>query len=134
MGYLWFFFFKLMIRGLFLQVYHKQCFSCFECGVQLESTTVNDHAYGIYCGGETTKWEADSFCALFIPSVLRAPFHTKATDTRCKIVQYCRQSMLRAMLHDSICCNFGNIACSIEHTQCCTVCPLFKSFLCSSIG
>ncbi|XP_031572281.1 cysteine and glycine-rich protein 3-like [Actinia tenebrosa] len=32
------------------QVYHKQCFSCFECGIQLESTTVNDHEYGIYCG------------------------------------------------------------------------------------
>ncbi|XP_020900345.2 cysteine and glycine-rich protein 1 [Exaiptasia diaphana] len=30
-------------------VYHRNCFVCFECGIRLESTTVNDHEHGIYC-------------------------------------------------------------------------------------
>ncbi|XP_048585238.1 cysteine and glycine-rich protein 1 [Nematostella vectensis] len=30
-------------------VYHKQCFACFNCKSKLESTTVNDHESGIYC-------------------------------------------------------------------------------------
>ncbi|KXJ05131.1 Muscle LIM protein Mlp84B [Exaiptasia diaphana] len=32
-------------------VYHRNCFVCFECGIRLESTTVNDHEHGIYCSG-----------------------------------------------------------------------------------